>query len=415
MKQFFISSILVGALVLAGCRGRNISGVVAAQGTGNLLEPPAGRVSGLDELAEECDTPTDRHPARTGRLDRAPYLQNASDEGATVVWTSADPQPATVEVSLPDGTAVTSVPSTVEATRYLDGSHQHFARLEPLEPATVYCYSIRQAGEEVVGSTGFRTAPEPGQDAPVRFVAFGDSGGGSEDQVRLRDQLESFDYDLLLIMGDLAYDSGELGELERKHFDVYDPMLRSIPSFPVAGNHDYHTGNAGPYLEVFHLPDNGGDEGRERWYSFDWGNVHFVGLDTERFGPEQTEWLRRDLAANDLPWVVASLHRAPFSSGYHGGSGSVQSYFLPILEAHGVQLVLAGHDHHYERFAPLDGVTHIVTGGGGKGVRLPGTGSRAEFAEGVIHAVYATVEDDEMRLHAIDATGREFDGVVIPL
>ena len=73
-------------------------------------------------------------------------------------------------------------------------------------------------------------------------------------------------------------------KFEKNFFDVYTRMLRSIPFFVASGNHDYETKNGKPFREVFALFENGGAQGYERWYSFDWGNVHFVVLDTEQIG-----------------------------------------------------------------------------------------------------------------------------------
>ena len=85
-----------------------------------------------------------------------------------------------------------------------------------------------------------------------------------------------------------------------------------------------------------------------------------------------------------------------------------------MLKRHGVQLVLAGHDHNYERMIPQDGTAYVVTGGGGIGTRAVGTSSFTALSDDVIHFVYGEVTGDEMVLHAIDATGREFDSMVIP-
>jgi hypothetical protein len=79
-----------------------------------------------------------------------------------------------------------------------------------------------------------------------------------------------------------------------------------------------------------------------------------------------------------------------------------------------VQLVLAGHDHDYERMTPQNGVQHIVTGGGGVGTRPVGSSAFTAFSEDVIHFVYADVRTDELLLHAVDGNGQEFDSVVVP-
>ena len=114
-------------------------------------------------------------------------------------------------------------------------------------------------------------------------------------------------------------------------------------------------------------------DGIERWYSFDWGDVHFVALDSERTGPVQAAWLDADLTANQLPWTIVYWHKPPFSSGEHGSDGATRAQFVPILEKHKVPLVLNGHDHDYERTTPQNGVTYVVTGGGGVGVRPVGS------------------------------------------
>jgi hypothetical protein len=161
-------------------------------------------------------------------------------------------------------------------------------------------------------------------------------------------------------------------------------MLRSFPVFPVAGNHDYKTDDAGPFREVFALPENGGPEGTERWYSFDWGDVHFVAIDTERVGPKQAAWLDADLADNQLPWTVVFAHKSPYSSGSHGSDRNVREVFGPILEFHRVPLMLAGHDHNYERSEQINGVTYVVTGGGGRGTRAVGRSEFTAFSHDVL-------------------------------
>ena len=203
----------------------------------------------------------------------------------------------------------------------------------------------------------------------MRFIAFGDSGGGGSDQTALRDQMATVPFDFMIHTGDIAYDGGTRAAFEERFFRVYADFLKYFPVFPASGNHEYDTEDAAPFREVFVLPENGGPEGIERWYSFDWGDVHFVALDSERTGPVQAAWLDADLTANQLPWTIVYWHKPPFSSGEHGSDGASRAHFVPILEKHKVPLVLNGHDHDYERTTPQNGVTYVVTGGGGIGVR----------------------------------------------
>jgi 3',5'-cyclic AMP phosphodiesterase CpdA len=217
-------------------------------------------------------------------------------------------------------------------------------------------------------------------------------------------------HDLIVHTGDIAYDSGSITEFEDNVFGVYAELFRSIPLFPAAGNHEYKTMQGAPFREVFALP---GDSG-EKWYSFDWGRVHFVAIDTEASYANQAAWLDRDLASTELPWKIVYLHRPPYSSGMHGSDTGLRKALAPILERHRVQLVLAGHDHDYERTLPQQGVYHVVTGGGGRGTRPVGESAFTAFSEDVIHFVYGEVGVDQLVLHAIDGTGKEFDSVVIP-
>jgi 3',5'-cyclic AMP phosphodiesterase CpdA len=239
---------------------------------------------------------------------------------------------------------------------------------------------------------------------------WGDSGYGGSDQATLFDQIMTVPFDFVLHAGDLAYDEGTRGQFERTVFNVYAPLLREFAMFPVSGNHEYETEEAAPYLESFVLPENGD---HERYYSFDWGDVHFVGLDTERIGATQAQWLDADLMRNRLPWTIVLGHRPPYSSGEHGGDGDFIRHFIPVLEKYQVPLVLSGHEHQYERTRVRNGVTYIVTGGGGRGTRPVGSSSFTAFAEAVIHFLFVEVRGNRLVLHAIDGVGREFDQTVI--
>jgi 3',5'-cyclic AMP phosphodiesterase CpdA len=274
----------------------------------------------------------------------------------------------------------------------------------------VYCYALVGAGGPLSERIGFRTAPAADGTEPIRFLAFGDSGGGGADQRALAEQMYAFPYDLIVHTGDIAYDDGTIGQFEDTVFGMYAPIFRHIPFFPAAGNHDYRTMQGAPFRAVFALPGGNG----ERWYSYDWGRIHFAALDTEADYETQARWLDEDLAATSRPWKIVYLHRPPYSSGDHGSDTALRAALEPVLVKHRVQLVLAGHDHDYERMHPQQGVQHVVTGGGGRGTRPVGTSAFTAFSEEVIHFVYAEVGVDELVLHAIDATGAEFDSVVVP-
>jgi hypothetical protein len=381
----------------------NRSGHLSAPTSGDLSLPPAPRVAFDSDVRAACAGADASELA----MPRRPYLQRVTDRSAMVMWTAGGDSTTGVSAELPEHGIVAEVPST------LDAAGQHAGLLAGLEPSSTYCYSVHDASGSVVTRAGFRTAPAAGSGDEVRFVAIGDMGSGGPDQIAVLDQMKTVPFDLMLTVGDNAYESGTLAQFEQNFFRVYADILQYVPVFPTAGNHDYHTDDAAPFRQVFALPENGGPEGLERWYSFDWGDVHFVGIDTEVLGSAQLEWLEQDLGRNELPWVIVYGHRPPYSSGEHGNELDVREMLSPIFARHGVRVYLAGHDHHYERTHETDGTTYIVTGGGGRGTRRTGSSSFTAFSAEVLHFVWGRVAGDVLELHAIDATGREFDSVAI--
>jgi acid phosphatase type 7 len=399
---------MICALATGAC-AFNQSGNTGSSKSGDTSRP-AERRSPLEPLRSACGTGEMTSVGKSA-LRRQPYLQQVTTAGALVGWTTTQPSGARVAMTKVDGTAMPGAAAEPERTLLRSSTeNQVWSTLSTLESGTTYCYQVASADSMLTEPTGFRTAPAADSSEPVRFLAFGDSGGGGSDQYALLQQMHTVPFELILHTGDVAYDDGSLGQYEENVFGVYAELFRSIPFFPAAGNHDYRTQSAAPFRDVFNLPGTSG----EKWYSYDWGRVHFVALDTEADYRAQAAWLDEDLAATQLPWKVIYMHRPPYSSGEHGSDASLRKILAPILKRHGVQLVLAGHDHDYERMLPQDGTAYIVTGGGGIGTRSVGSSTFTAFSEDVIHFVYGEATEDEMVLHAIDATGREFDSMVIP-
>lgn len=342
-------------------------------------------------------------------LVRAPYLQRISPADGRVLWTAEAGDAAQVRILHDQGSS--TPPARVAASAVVDtaepggGALQYDAAIDQLRADTIYCYQLDAGQAALTDPAGFRTAPEPGRGARISFVAFGDSGSGSADQMDILAQLHTVPFRFMLHTGDIAYESGTMAEFEANFFAVYATLLRSFAMFPTSGNHD----EAAIYHQVFDLPW----DGSHSWYSFDYGDAHFVSLDTNDVTDEQAAWLDQDLTANQREWTIVYGHHPAFSSGEHGSTASVQKLFVPIFERHGVDLVLAGHDHDYERTEPQNGVNYLVTGGGGRGTRAVGSSSFTAFSEQVLNFVYVEIEGNQLRLHAIDATGDEFDQLAI--
>lgn len=402
-----LTTLVLGAL--AGCHPNEL-GRLSATSTGDLSLGPAPPRPFAASLAAACGDGAVSDAGRAG-FARLPYLQQVTDHSADVVWTTAAAAPSQVRAVGADGRELVAAGVTDESAPLPSGQRQLVARFDGLAPGQVYCYSVESEGTRWLEPGGFRTAPAPGAGTTVRLVVFGDTGTGGIDQVAVRDQLKNVDFDLALLTGDIAFPDGSVEEYEKHYFGMYADFMRHAPFFPASGNHEYTNGDGIAFRETQVLPENGGVDGRERWYSFDWGDLHVAVLDTEKVGPEQAAWLDQDLTANQRPWTIIVGHRPPYSSGVHGSDGAVRSAFGPVLARHHVPLVVNGHDHSYERTTPQDGVTYIVAGGGGVGTRAVGHSDFTAFSQQVSHFVYVEISGDTLRAWAVDATGKTFDTV----
>jgi hypothetical protein len=368
---------------------------------------------------------------------RGPYLQQVTDLSAVVVWTTRSPGTGQVRYAASGG----SSSSVTAQARLFPGSEtglaydftQYEAHLDGLSAATKYTYDILMGSVDATpGQDTFTTAPRDGT-GTVRFIAFGDSGVGSTAQTQLAARMAADTFDLALHTGDVAYGNANLvggasyTQYDNWLFGVYS-WMRSRPLYPSIGNHDDEIGFAQAYRDVFVLPEQGASatypDNAERFYSFDYGPVHFVALDTEHAfidtarRQEQLAWLDADLAATTQPWRVVYFHRPPYSSGTeHGSSLDVRQAFAPIFERRGVNLVLNGHDHDYERSKPWrefvttgSPVTYVVTGGGGAALYPVGTSTWTAAAASTNHYTRITAGTGcVMTVEAVGTDGAVFD------
>lgn len=321
-------------------------------------------------------------------LVRAPYLQMTGPTSTSIVFRTDDPCAGAILWGTEAGVLDQAV-ATGTTT-------EHVAELADLTPSTEYWYEARCNDLRIDpdAQPSFVTPPPVGERAPLRAWIVGDSGIGAFAQWQVRDAAVSawgLDVpDLFLHLGDMAYGDGTDSQFTNNFYGVYSAQLRSIPVFPTMGNHEGHTSvaddEAGPYYEGYVLP-RGGElggvaSGTEAYYSFDQANVHFIVLESHQSdrspGSAMLTWLAEDLAATDQEWIVSYWHHPPYTKGSHDSDVEIRHIdmrenALPILEAGGVDLVLGGHSHIYERSWLLQGAYEtpstsfgIVDSGDGK-------------------------------------------------
>jgi hypothetical protein len=306
------------------------------------------------------------------RVTRGPYLQQGTPESAVIRWRTNVATDSVVRLGpRPDelGRLVARPGATTE----------HEVAITGLAPATRYYYAVGSVTATLAGGDADHhlvTPPVPGTAGPFRIWVLGDSGTANADAAAVRDAYLAHAgdrrVDVWLMLGDNAYFSGTDREYQKAVFEMFPHILRNTFLWSTLGNHDGYTADSatgtGPYYDIFTLPRRGEAggvaSGTEAYYSFDHGNVHFICLesyetDRSRSGAMMT-WLAQDLAATRADWIIAFWHHPPYSKGSHDSDRERQliemrENALPVLEAGGVDLVLAGHSHSYERSVLLDG------------------------------------------------------------
>ena len=345
-------------------------------------------------------------PAAT-TIVRGPYLQTATPTSMVVRWRTDMTEASVVSYGL----ARNELTSLARAAGV---ASEHIVQLAGLKPGTQYYYSIGSApfpvaptkggGEDAPGRpaiSSFTTPPEPGPAHPTRVWVLGDPGTKTAMQRTVRDVYYKFTgnrpTDLWLLLGDNAYPDGTDSDYQKAIFEMYPETLRTSPVWPAVGNHDAQSANSitqsGVYFDIFTLPTRGqaggAASGTEAYYSFDYANSHFICLDSHDSDRSadgaMMQWLKADLASTRREWLIAFFHHPTYTKGTHdsdkdadsaGRMNDMRAIFLPVLETGGVDLVLTGHSHVYERSFLLDGhygksptfdaATHVKQTGDGR-------------------------------------------------
>jgi acid phosphatase type 7 len=329
---------------------------------------------------------------------RGPYPQMATTSGVTLVWRTRGSMVPEVRVG--------TVPAALQMTFSMDrtaarrtvpdgpstpgfnplhsaptGTTQFETAITGLNPDTKYYYGIYDGGKLLTpndGSCCFTTLPEPGADRPCTFWIVGDSGVATASQravlsafLKWRERTRA-NVDFYMHVGDMAYNKGLDTEFQYGFFEIYADTLRGLTCWPAMGNHEGGTSKGfvglGPYYDAYVCPKNaecgGTPSGMEAYYSWDFGRIHFICLDSHdlsrKADGEMAQWLKADLEKTMADWIIAYWHHPPYTKGSHDSDKEkdlieMRKHIMPIIESRGVDLVLTGHSHIYERSFMLDG------------------------------------------------------------
>ncbi len=310
------------------------------------------------------------------QIVRGPYLQQGTPDSIVVRWRTDVPTDSAVKFGQDPAKLDRETKTKWKTT-------EHVIMLEGLTPSTKYHYAIGNAEKTILtdANTHFVTSPPHGTRQPIRTWIIGDAGTASAKsneglQAKVRDAYYNYTgnrhTDMWLMLGDNAYSTGTDSEHQIAVFDMYRDILKKSVVWPTLGNHDAGSAasitQSGVYYDIFTLPTlaqaGGLMSGTEAYYSFDYGNIHYVCLnsqDTDRSpNGAMLTWLKNDLAATKQDWIITYFHHPPYTKGSHDSNTEKQlvemrTNALPIMEAGGVDLCLTGHSHSYERSFLIDG------------------------------------------------------------
>lgn len=372
---------------------------------------------------------------------KGPYLQWPTENSMTIMWETSETASSRVDVFMAERIHSGHQGNYKKPEKLLhsvvkeDDSIIHQLTIHELKPGTIYFYKVvSKKGQAQIeaGPYPLKTAVPRG--VPFSFAITSETGGysgfdssGGQINKRVFEQMRRYRPDIALFVGDIVDDGRRYDDWETYFFDPGKELLLSTPFYSCLGNHE---NNGSWYYDFFAFapPKN--------YYSFDYGDVHFLCLDSTDFIPQDTypraaeeirvgndqyDFLIRDLKNTSAKWKVVFFHYPPFVSG--GYQVEDMRSLCPVLEQYGVDVVFNSHTIVYERSHPLregkvdfdNGIIYIVAGGAGAMPHwlLPKREWHTSQSLAVPHFVQVVATSEVMEIRAIDEEGRLFDQVLL--
>ena len=302
-------------------------------------------------------------------VERQPYMVMQTQNAVTFKWQTPEEEIGALSYGLSEQNLDTHLKEETAAKK-------HSITLSNLTSCTRYFYSMSSNSLQIDNNErSFTTLCEDAEFQRVWVI--GDSGKKGENQQQVYKSMLSYidnnlsALDMWVLLGDNAYNSGTQKEHNEGFFDAYPELIKRFAPWAVIGNHD---ARRWAFYDIFDYPVDGENGGvmssHESFYSVNNGNIHLIMLDSETVDRSKdspmARWLEKDLQANTKPWVIVVFHTPPYTDGGHhsdsdydsrGRMSDMRENFVPLFDAYGVDLVLSGHSHDYERSKLLVGHT----------------------------------------------------------
>ena len=379
------------------------------------------------------------HVELLANVVRGPIIESTTTTDTKIAWQTLKPTTSVIEYGL-----TTSLGKRIESEIL---TTDHVLQLIDLEPNTTYHYRVGGVAGEISRfskTSSFKTLKSRG---PVQLMLLGDSGSGNLLQHKFAKVIRDNQPDAILHAGDVVYNfkSGPPNYYnDFRHFSAFKNHMKSVPYFTTIGNHELYHGDEA-YLNAFHLPTNNLPtlglktsnldypfSGTEHFYSFDVGDAHVSVLYNPWYAhhnfskdTNQLHWLTNDLATTSKPWKLILGHFPVASSAGHGWSDydgnslpdavDFGNTIYPIVAKYGVDLMLAGHSHSFEKFNPVAGCISVVCGSSSSSYPFhrfsPGTSQFWGGSKNFVARI--NINGDQLKLDGLDPDGKVLDWLVI--
>ena len=335
-----------------------------------------------------------------------PYVTNVTATKAEIIW--LEPVKSIPIKVYINGNSDLTTTSFIKSIKNRSEAI-HIAKIEGLQQNTVYKYHINRGKKKFSGT--FKTAVV--KDTVLNFMIYGDTRTLPWRHRRVAKQISKDNPDFVICTGDLVADGDKFKQWKKQFFNPASSYLNNSVIWPVRGNHE----RDGYYFyELFNTNND------REYYSFDYANLHVVVIDqfSSSDSYEQLyKWLEEDLAKNSSLWTIISYHKPSFNVGGHASHWG-RDIFLPLFEKYGVDVIVTGHSHLYERFLPISTtgakpIIHIVSGGGGAPPSWPKKSILLEGGSGKsrLHYLNFKIDGNVLKMSANNKRGHAFDEMVL--
>lgn len=307
--------------------------------------------------------------AQTAIVDRYPYLQQPTETSVLIAWNTQTAAIGTLQWG--DGPfALTHSLQDPASTQ------KHHLTITGLQPNTQYFYQVTTDAGYTSAVESFWTA-KPIENKSIKFLHYADCGYNNTIQNQLAALMEQEPVDFAVVAGDV--DQGTGNAYDNVFFGVYKNMLARDCHYTAIGNHDIIANGGADFFDSFYQPTNNAQQS-EHYYSFSWGNAKFICLDSNgdySIGSDQHNFLLDELKCRDQEWLFVYMHHPPWTNAWdltyyvpfqpfyqYDGNDDMRTALVPYFEQYGVDFVLNGHAHCYQR-GELNGIHYVISGGGG--------------------------------------------------